>query len=231
VAGGTWDAAPPANVPPTFNPFLWRLNTATNTWESLGEVPVPVAGGALAADDDTLYLVGGWDGVAMRDEIWSYTPAAAGAPAGTWTLVGRMAAPRAFLGAVVVNGQLYVVGGFDGQRELARVDVLDLATGRWRTLPPMAVARSGLSLVYDGIAIVALGGGWLDTVTTHERFDPSIEVWSNFPSPLSGSWRHLSAASVDGRLFLMGGWSGGYLDANAQYQSTFRALLPVITGP
>ncbi len=241
VAGGTWDAAPSDNAPPVLNPLLWRLDIDANTWESLGEIPVPVAGAALAASEDTLYLVGGWDGVAMRDEIWAYTPAAAGAqpagaqPAGAveanWELVGRIAAPRAFMGAVVVNQQLYVVGGFDGQRELARVDVFDLAEARWRALPPMAAARSGFSLVYDGIALVALGGGWLDSVTTHERFDPTSEVWSNFPSPLSGSWRHLGAASLDGQIYLMGGWSGGYLDANVQYQSTFRALLPVITGP
>ena len=231
VAGGTWDAAPPDNAPPLFNPLLWRLDPAANTWDSLGEIPVPVAGAALAADETTLYLVGGWDGTAMRDEIWAYTPAPAGARPAEWTLAGRMAAPRAFLGAVVVNGELYVVGGFDGQRELVRVDAYDPANQRWRALPPMAGARSGFSLVYDGVAIVALGGGWLDTVTTHERFDPAIEVWSNFPSPLSGSWRHLGAASLDGKLFLMGGWSGGYVDANVQYQSTFRALLPVITGP
>ena len=220
-----------ADVKPVFNPLLWRLDLATGAWESVGEIPVAVAGAALAADETTLYLVGGWDGTAMRDEIWSYTPAPAGAPPAAWLLVGRVAAPRAFLGAVVVNQQLYVVGGFDGQRELARADVYDLAAGRWRALPPMAAARSGFSLVYDGVAIVALGGGWLDTVTTHERFDPAIEVWSNFPSPLPGSWRHLGAASLDGKLFLLGGWSGDYLDANMQYQSTFRALLPVITGP
>lgn len=231
VAGGTYAPASRDDAPPVFNPLLWRLDLAANQWESLGDIPVPVAGAALAADDSTLYLVGGWDGTAMRDEIWAYTPAPTGASPAQWVIVGQMAAPRAFLGAVVVNEQLYVVGGFDGQRELARGDVYDLIDGRWRSLPPMAAARSGFSLVYDGVAIVALGGGWLDTVTTHERFDPAIEAWSNFPSPLPGSWRHLGAASLDGKLFLMGGWSGGYLDANVQYQSTFRALLPVITGP
>ncbi len=239
VAGGT-RAADPENASPeaepsaSLNGALWRYSTVDDRWEVLGDLPVPVAGAALAADETTLYLVGGWDGQAMRDELWALTVGSGAetqeADAQEWRLLDRMETARSFLGAVVVNGAIFVVGGFDGQRELARADAYSLADARWQALPPMAEPRSGLALVYDGVALVALGGGWLDTVNTHERYDPLVEVWSNFPSPLAGSWRHLGAASQDGRLYLLGGWSGDYLDAHVQYQSTFRALLPVITN-
>ena len=168
VAGGTYDAAPPDNAPPEFNPVLWRLDLASNKWEALGNIPVPVAGAALAADESTLYLAGGWDGKTMRDEIWSYKPAPAGGPPAQWELAGRMAVPRAFLGTVVVNDQLYVVGGFDGQREVARADVYDLATGRWRGLPPMAVGAQRLQsrLRRRG---GCCAGGWLAGYGDHPR--------------------------------------------------------------
>jgi hypothetical protein len=142
-----------------------------------------------------------------------------------------MESPRAFLGAVLSDGILYVAGGFDGARELSRADAFSLADGAWEALPDMGEARSGFSLASDGVALVALGGGWLDTVVEHERLDPSVQVWTYFPSPLEGSWRNLGVASSEGRLFLVGGWSGDYLNTFVEYQSTFRALLPVITNP
>lgn len=261
VAGGTL-TTPPGTESPPLNDRLWRYDEAANTWEDVGALPEAVAGASLAATEDALYLVGGWDGKSMRDEIWRWRPdrsdasaaeqavptptvsplptplqpaiavAGLGQKAGDgWELVGRIPSPRSFLGAQVVDGELYVMGGFDGQRELARADAFSLDDGTWRPLSPMATPRSGFGLAHDGVALVAIGGGWLDTVETNERYDPAIDVWSNFPSPVRGSWRHLGVISTDGQLYMTGGWAGDYMANVLQYQSTFRSLLPVITNP
>jgi hypothetical protein len=134
----------------------------------------------------------------------------------------------AFLGAALMGDDLYVVGGYDGQGESNAANAFSLSTGQWRALPPLGSPRGGLSLVYDGLAIYALGGGWTRPLDTLERYDPTVGVWSNFPSPLPGEWRHLVAVGYNDRLHLIGGWSGDYLAVHLQYQSTFRALLPVI---
>jgi hypothetical protein len=75
-----------------------------------------------------------------------------------------------------------------------------------------------------------LGGGGPYPIDTYERFDLVNNLWSNFPSPLPGEWRNLAAVVQDGRIHLIGGWSGDYLDIHLQYQSNFRTLLPVITN-
>jgi hypothetical protein len=233
VAGGTLQPGDDADST-AFNDRMWKYDVATQVWDDAGALPVPVAGAALAASADALYLVGGWDGQAMRDEVWRYAPeadSAAGGEASKWELVDRIPVPRAFLGASIIDDELYVIGGFDGQRELARADAFDLTNSQWRALAPMSTARSGFGLAYDGVALVAIGGGWLDTVETHERYDPAVNVWSNFPSPVQGSWRHLTAVSADGQLYMAGGWAGDYMTNLLQYQSTFRSLLPVITNP
>ena len=206
---------------------VYALNIESGEWRNAGTLPHALAGAVLAAHDGALYVAGGWDGDRMRPEVWRGTPGEDGGLV-AWEEVARLRNPAAFSGGVVVDGELYVIGGYDGQRELAEASALNLETGQWRQLPSMSTPRSGLSVVYDGMAILAFGGGWTRSVDTDERFDGFADQWSNFPSPIQGDWRHLGAVAADGRVWLIGGWSGGYLDVHQEYQSAFRALLPVI---
>ncbi|MBP7962001.1 MAG: hypothetical protein KBG20_05360 [Caldilineaceae bacterium] len=206
---------------------LWVFDAQAETWGVAGVLPVPLAGANLVALDGALYLVGGWDGTALHDEVWRWTPGADSAKAEDWEVVARMASPRAFMGSVGLNGLIYVVGGYDGAEELAAAMTLDVSSGEWAALPDLSVPRAGHALVYDGGAVVALGGGLTQAILTHERLDPVIGLWSNFQSPLDGEWRHLAAAVKDGNIHLIGGWSGDYLDLHMQYQSRFINFLPM----
>ncbi|MEZ4709667.1 MAG: kelch repeat-containing protein [Caldilineaceae bacterium] len=209
---------------------LLVYSATDQTWRVVGNLPYPLVGAALTSNADSIYLVGGWDGENAHDEIWRYTPAPANAAASiAWELVGRIPVARPFLGATVLKGKLYVVGGFDGQREMANADVFDLASGAWQKLPDLSVPRGGLSLVADEVAIYAIGGGWTGAIDTHERYDPDIGLWSNFASPIRGEWRNVGAVAIDGSLHLLGGWSGEYLDTHLRYESSIRwLLLPLI---
>ncbi|MEZ4717137.1 MAG: kelch repeat-containing protein [Caldilineaceae bacterium] len=109
--------------------------------------------------------------------------------------------------AVAVDNTIYVVGGYDGRQELSEADLLNLDDGAWTNLPPLSTPRGGLALAYDGLAVFALGGGWTYPIRTFERYDPTTNTWSNFPSPIQGEWRHLGAAAKDERLHLVGGWA------------------------
>jgi hypothetical protein len=227
VAGGSTNAGD-ADETMAVVDTLYVYSPTRNSWNVATVLPYPVAGAALAADSDALYLIGGWDGSEMRDEIWRY-PLHPDEPA-QWQLAGHLSKARAFLGAVPVGGEIYMIGGYDGQRDLDLAEVFTPATGERRQLPPLGSARGGLAVAYDGLAVYALGGGWTQPVTTHERYDPFTNAWTNFPSPVQGEWRNLAATAADGRLHLVGGWSGTVLDTHLEYQSSFRALLPVISN-
>ena len=235
VAGGSTEAT--ENGTELISDQFWVYDIATDSWSQIGKLPYPLAGAELLAVDNALYLIGGWDGQAAQREVWRYSPPAEGAPAADtdsstglaeWALITRMPTARAFFGAVYAKEEIYVIGGYDGQQEEQRADAYMLSTNTWRELPPLPTARGGLRLVYDGLDIVALGGGWTHSLDTNERLDLNTNVWSNFPSPLPGEWRNFGAAEYRGRIYLLGGWSGDYLDIHLQYQSSFSLLLPVI---
>lgn len=228
VAGGSTNPdAPGANPVPVDK--LLQYDVAQDEWSELLPLPYPVAGAGMAADDRYLYVVGGWDGRNMHDEVWRIEPALKGATA-VWELVGHLSKARAYVGVAAAGGELYVVGGYDGQREYDLAEALNPISGQRRELPALGTPRGGVALVYDGLALYALGGGWTQPLTTHERFDLTSNSWSNFTSPIQGEWRSLAATGVNGRLHIAGGWAGDYLDSHLQYQSSFRALLPVITS-
>ncbi len=228
VAGGSQNSLA-TNAEPVLSDQFLRFDLSEGRWATVNRLPYPVAGAALVADGESLYLVGGWDGRSMRNEIWRYSPSAGGA-GNAWQLVGQLSKGRAFLGAEVVGGEIYVAGGYDGERELDLVEVVTPATGQIRELPALATPRGGLALVYDGVALYALGGGWTQPLVNHERFDFSTNSWSNFPSPIQGEWRNLAAAGAEGQIYITGGWAGDYIDSQLEYLSSFRALLPVISN-
>lgn len=77
--------------------------------------------------------------------------------------------------AVVLHGELYVVGGWDGRSVLQSVERLDVSIGRFVRVSDMHLARASPALaVLDGF-LYAIGGfdgsDWLREV---ERYDPGI---------------------------------------------------------
>lgn len=202
---------------------------AEDTWTVGGKLPMPLAGAAIAAHGDMLYLLGGWNGQEMQDAVWRLPLGQfEEATTGDWEVVSRMPHAVGWFGLALVDDLIYVVGGFDGRREIADGATYNVTTGEWRQISSLNYPRGGVNLVYDGITVLALGGGWASTVQSHERYDTLTNQWTTIASPISGEWRHFGAAANEGSVYILGGWSGAYLDMHMQFRSTFRALLPVI---
>jgi len=70
--------------------------------------------------------------------------------------------------AVVANGRIYVLGGYDDVSNTwtATVESYDPGTDTWRSETPLTSARSTLAAVYLNGLIYAIGGESNGTVTT-----------------------------------------------------------------
>lgn len=67
---------------------------------------------------------------------------------------------RSGAGVAVLNQYIYVVGGFDGLRQLSTVERFDTDKQVWDEVKPMKIARSALSVnVIDG-KLYAMGGNF-----------------------------------------------------------------------
>jgi N-acetylneuraminic acid mutarotase len=144
------------------------------------------------------------------------------AQAGVWTTEAPMPSPVAAAASGVINGKLYLAGGFNlASGYLASTLVYDPATNTWEARAPMPAAREdAVGAVVDGVFYV-IGGindqGFLRTV---EAYDPKTNTWSEKAPMPTARWD--TAAGVEGGvIYVAGGW--GYLGPNL---STLEAYNP-----
>lgn len=85
---------------------------------------------------------------------------------------------RAGAGAAVLDGFLYVVGGFDNNIPLNSVEKYDPETDMWTNLSSMTTCRGGVGVAALGGHIFAVGGHngsvYLNSV---EMYDPLQDRW------------------------------------------------------
>lgn len=75
-----------------------------------------------------------------------------------WTDMPSMKVSRSGAGVAVLNQYIYVVGGFDGSRQLSSVERFDTDRQTWETVTPMKTSRSALSVnVIDGKLYAMVG--------------------------------------------------------------------------
>jgi hypothetical protein len=101
-------------------------------------------------------------------------------------------------GAVVFDGEIWVIGGRRGEEQLREVWIFDPATERWRSGPslPKPMELLGATVVGDEIHAVWEG--------QYQIYDASEGRWRDGPPPLVA--RHaLSLFHVDGMLYAVGG--------------------------
>jgi N-acetylneuraminic acid mutarotase len=131
-------------------------NPATNTWKTKASIPRKRRCSAAGVINGILYIVGGYDGHAMRT-LDAYNPTT-----DSWTTKASMPAERSQLASGVINGRLYEVGGASRQHIFNTVNAYDPVTNTWTADTPMPTALWGLAAGVINGTLYTVGGS--DTV-------------------------------------------------------------------
>ena len=135
---------------------------------------------------------------------------------GQWRALADAPHARDHFHAVVIDGRIYAAGGRRTSHDtgetmsltIPEVDVYEIASGRWSTLPaPLPTQRAGAPAVAMDGRLVVLGGESPAQVPGHgevEAYDPATQRWSTLP-PLPRGRHGTQATMLDGVLHVAAG--------------------------
>jgi hypothetical protein len=158
----------------------------------------------MVAVDERLYVVAG---IGQTGRVLIYDLVRE-----TWMAGADMPAPRDHVAAVVVDGEIWAIGGRISGRAQSRVDVYSPATDAWRAGPPLPVPTSGAAEgVLDGFILLSGGedpGGFERVLDQHWQLDTGAAngAWVGLNEPplqVHGA----QGAVIDGRFVIAGGSS------------------------
>lgn len=150
---------------PTFTNRTWAYEYKKDRMIRRADLPIFGAEGVSGVIDGKLYVLPGacsgdrypqpgYCAVEETRRFYRYDPA-------TNTWASRRQAPHFHRGgaAAVIDGKLYVAGGFNGFQPVADLDVYDPATNTWSTLAPLPVAGAAFGATRGGQFYVVVSSG------------------------------------------------------------------------
>lgn len=200
----------------------WRYDPGADTWTAVTAMPEITArgGGAAAAWEGLIYVVGGLrDGQAV-DDAWTFEPETE-----VWLPVASLPTPRDHLGLVALDGLIYAVGGRDGSigGHTDRLDIYDPQTDSWSAGPPMLTSRGGVAVAATATQIFAAGGEGNDAEASGvfsqlEVYDPARAQWQTLP-PMPTPRHGTGAAAIGSTVYVPGGATVQALGAVADHEA------------
>lgn len=130
------------------------------------------------------------------------------AASGQWLARASLATARQEVGAALLGGRVYVVGGLTGPplAALASVEVYDPALDAWSAASALPAARDHMGVAALGGELWVVGGFAGDFAARSEAFiyDPAADEWRAgppLPAPRGGIWM----VEHGGKLYVFGG--------------------------
>ncbi len=195
---------------------LWRLPlNQPSEWQSMGNGP-RLQGLAMVSTGGKLYQLGGFTAkneVGEEHDLWTQDRVAAYDPTSKqWSDMPALPEPRSSFDAAVLDGQIYVVGGWtiagDAESQWLKTAYrLDPSADSptWVALSPPPFQRRALSVAAHGGKIYAIGGMGAEggPSTRVDVYDPKSNQWTAGPElngqPMDGFGS--AAFAVSGRLY------------------------------
>jgi hypothetical protein len=157
-----------------------------------------------------------------------------------WATKASMHVARASLGAAVVNGQIYAIGGvLDPPSYVTCTGVnekYDPTNNQWTLKSSMPTARASFAIVAVEGKIYCIGGttglnnGEVQVSGVNEVYDPINDAWETktaMPTPRVGA----TASVIDGKIYVIGGDSNATEVYDPKTDTwTVKAALPVKPG-
>jgi N-acetylneuraminic acid mutarotase len=192
----------------------------------------------MIAYNGYLYVIGGTDGFAAQYNSVFYAPIYANGGVGAWTATSNFSATtRNEHSALIYNGRIYVIGGYDGTNDTntvyyGAIDTPGGAAPSWTSGGTFTTARAGHSTVaYNGYLYILGGQTATNTQTNEVRYAPinadgSIGTWNTTTTFTASIGRaDMAAFAYQGYMYVVGGISG-----SATYYNDVRSAPINSTG-
>ncbi|XP_047464383.1 kelch-like protein 10 [Mugil cephalus] len=175
--------------------FLAGKSTAKHLCKSFFRARLPNA---------ILFAIGGWSGGDPTNAIEAYD-----VRADCWiNVTNNLERPRAYHGAVFLNGYVYCVGGFDRAEHFNSMRRLDLKTHTWQEVAPMYCRRCYVSVtVLNGCIYVMGGYNGHARLNSAEYYRPEINQWSQV-APMHEQRSDASCTTLHNKIYICGGFNG-----------------------
>lgn len=181
------------------------------SWSVVGQLPMPLYLHTAVVADDALFVIGGWDGKTTRADVWRATFTSDGR-VGTWAPMPAYPVALDLHDATVLNGRIYVVGGWDGTQALGGVYAAALegnGLGAWQRVGDLPQALYRLAITADTPRLYVTGGYGANgsasaaVYVTGVNNDGSLSGWQTYALP-NALYYH-KAVIHDDRLVVLGG--------------------------
>lgn len=181
-----------------------QYDPRTSTWRTLTPMPEPRSSHDAIVVDGELWVVGGWR--IDRDGSNSWHSSALHRPAdkpdAAWASIEVPIKRRAHA-VVGLPGRLVVVGGMGTMGPTSRVDVFDIASGKWSTAPELPGPGFGVAAVEHRGAVIASGSDGIVWSWT-----PGAKQWTGVGRLAFPRFFHRMVVEADGALLVIGGIAG-----------------------
>ena len=178
-------------------------------WMQKADMPTPRWSHTSAVVNGKIYVIGGGTsepGDVMLSVTEVYDPAT-----NMWTRKADMPTARGWMSpsSSVLDGKIYVFGGWDGSKTISTVEEYDPVTDVWIRKANMPTQRCTLATIALDGKIYAIGGEHPELVgsRTVEEYGPTTDTWTRKADMPAGLWG-LCANAVNGRIYVLGGRPG-----------------------
>ena len=135
------------------------------------------------------------------------------APHNEFQLTGPMTQPRAYQTATLLaNGQVLLVGSWDGEKPSASAELYDPATGAFQPTGSMSTPRWNhtATLLQDGRVLIVGGSNGPNTLASAELYDPKTGKFSKTGSMHFPREEQMAALLPSGEVLIAGGHNSKY---------------------
>ena len=157
-----------------------KYNPETNLWHDVPSLSVPRGGICAVADQNSLYVIGGYAEEAISDVVEVFDPGR-----NSWSRIASTPCKRMFTCGAAVKSRLFIFGGFGRETSDSKLmEVYDPATNTWSSITWMSAPKYIYNCVSFKGKIFVLG--MKQGISTLKVYDVDKNEWGSCSSVPDG---------------------------------------------
>ena len=160
-----------------------KYNPETNLWHDVPSLSVPRGGICAVADQNSLYVIGGYAEEAISDVVEVFDPGR-----NSWSRIASTPCKRMFTCGAAVKSRLFIFGGFGRETSDSKLmEVYDPATNTWSSITWMSAPKYIYNCVSFKGKIFVLGmKQGISQISTLKVYDVDKNEWGSCSSVPDG---------------------------------------------